>query len=86
MKECHKDIIYNVVIALLVSIVGVLSAFQYVYGHMLVKANGSSMIYHTEQCSSYTATVIGNDENDRYFFTEQAALNAGYRKAKNCYH
>lgn len=86
MKACYRDIICNIAIALIVSVFGVLVAFHYVSGRILVKGNGGSMIYHTNECASYGSTVIGNDEGDRYFLTEASAQEAGYRKAKNCYH
>jgi hypothetical protein len=85
MKPC-EGAFRTVAIALLVSVIGVLLAFRFVSGNVLVKGNGSSMIYHTRQCASYAATIIGNDVGDRYFLSETAAHDAGYRKAKNCYH
>lgn len=49
-----------------------------------VKGNGSSMIYHLPGCSSYAATVIGNDPDDAWFASEDEAKANGFRKAKNC--
>jgi hypothetical protein len=85
MNRC-EGAFRTITIALLVSIIGILLAFRFVSGSVLVKGNGSSMIYHTRQCASYAATIIGNDAGDRYFLSEVAAKDAGYRKAKNCYH
>lgn len=49
-----------------------------------IKANGSSMIYHLPTCSSYNATVIGNDPKDALFYDESQAVAAGFTKAENC--
>lgn len=49
-----------------------------------VKGNGDSMIYHVPGCASYSAVSMTNHPDDQYFFTEQQALLAGYRKANNC--
>ena len=50
-----------------------------------VKGNGDSMIYHVPGCNSYHAVSMSNHPADRYFFTEDQARMAGYRKANNCY-
>lgn len=50
-----------------------------------VKGNGDSGLYHLSGCPSYTVTKIGNHHRDQYFWSEEAARNAGFRKASNCY-
>lgn len=46
-----------------------------------IRGNRNSKIYHTENCSSYNSMKASNIVN---FSSEADALNAGYRKAKNC--
>lgn len=48
-----------------------------------VSTNGDK-IYHMPGCGSYEKTVINETAGERWFCSEQDALNAGWRKAKNC--
>lgn len=41
-------------------------------------------IYHTEGCGSYEKTQIDEARGERWFCTEEEAVAAGWRKAKNC--
>lgn len=41
-------------------------------------------IYHIPGCGSYNQTVINENDGERWFCTEQEAVSAGWRKAKNC--
>jgi len=41
-------------------------------------------IFHVPGCQSYEKTVINQDADERWFCSEQEALNAGWRKALNC--
>lgn len=41
-------------------------------------------IYHMIGCGSYNQTVIDISAGERWFCTEQEALNAGWRRALNC--
>lgn len=52
----------------------------------VIKGNISTSgnIYHLPGCGSYEKTVINTDQGERMFCTEEEALNAGWRKAKNC--
>ena len=52
-----------------------------------IKGNISSSgekIYHMVGCGSYNKTVIDESKGEKYFCSEQEALNAGWRKALNC--
>jgi len=51
-----------------------------------IKGNISSggKIYHLPSCGSYDKTVIDETVGERWFCTEEAAVQAGWRKAKNC--
>ncbi|OGG10644.1 hypothetical protein A2699_00255 [Candidatus Gottesmanbacteria bacterium RIFCSPHIGHO2_01_FULL_43_15] len=51
-----------------------------------IKGNISSggKIYHLPGCGSYDKTVIDETAGERWFCTEEEAINAGWRKAKNC--
>ncbi len=52
-----------------------------------IKGNISSAkekIYHVIGCASYTKTVIDESKGEKWFCTEQEALDAGWRKALNC--
>lgn len=52
-----------------------------------IKGNISSSgekIYHVEGCSSYNVTKIDEARGEKYFCTENEAVEAGWRKAKNC--
>ncbi len=56
-------------------------------GVCLIKGNISSSkekIYHVEGCGSYNKTVIDTDAGEKWFCTEDEAVKAGWRKAKNC--
>lgn len=41
-------------------------------------------IYHVVGCGSYNLTQIDESKGERWFCTEQEALDAGWRKALNC--
>jgi micrococcal nuclease len=41
-------------------------------------------IYHVIGCGSYNTTQIDESKGERWFCTEQDALDAGWRKAQNC--
>lgn len=51
-----------------------------------IKGNISSggKIYHLPGCASYDKTVINEGQGEKWFCSEQEALNAGWRKALNC--
>lgn len=52
-----------------------------------IKGNISSSgekIYHLPGCGSYTKTSIDELKGERWFCTEEEAVKAGWRKAKNC--
>lgn len=52
-----------------------------------IKGNISSTgekIYHVEGCGSYSKTQIDEARGERWFTTEEEAVSAGWRKAKNC--
>ena len=52
-----------------------------------IKGNISSTgdkIYHLSGCGSYEKTSIDADRGERWFCTEDEAVKAGWRKAKNC--
>lgn len=52
-----------------------------------IKGNISSSgekIYHLEGCASYNVTKIDEARGERWFCTEEEAITAGWRKAKNC--
>lgn len=54
----------------------------------VIKGNISSSgekIYHLPGCQSYSKTVISEEAGERWFCSENEALGAGWRKAKNCY-
>ena len=52
----------------------------------VIKGNISSggKIYHLPGCGSYSQTVINEAQGEKWFCTEEEALSAGWRKAKNC--
>jgi len=53
----------------------------------VVKGNISSSgerIYHVPGCASYSRTKISPSKGERWFCSEQEAVNAGWRKAQNC--
>lgn len=41
-------------------------------------------IYHVPGCGSYEKTTINESSGERWFCSEQEAIDAGWRKAKNC--
>ncbi len=41
-------------------------------------------IYHVQGCRSYNATIIDESEGEKWFCSEQDAIQAGWRKALNC--
>lgn len=52
-----------------------------------IKGNISSndeKIYHLEFCGSYSRTIIDESKGERWFCSEEEAINAGWRKALNC--
>jgi len=52
-----------------------------------IKGNISSSgekIYHLEGCASYNVTKIDEARGEHWFCTEEEAITAGWRKAKNC--
>lgn len=56
-------------------------------GLCVIKGNissGGEKIYHVPGCGSYDKTVIDEGVGERWFCTEEDALKAGWRKAKNC--
>lgn len=57
-------------------------------GNCLIKGNISATtkekIYHLPGCGSYDKTVIDESQGERWFCTEEEAVAAGWRKAKNC--
>lgn len=53
----------------------------------VIKGNISSSgekIYHLPGCGSYAKTSIDEARGERWFCTEEEAVGAGWRKAKNC--
>jgi micrococcal nuclease len=52
----------------------------------VIKGNISSSgkIYHLPGCGSYDKTTVSESQGERWFCSEQDAINAGWRKAKNC--
>lgn len=56
-------------------------------GGCLIKGNIGSTgekIYHLPGCESYEKTSIDPERGERWFCTEEEAIEAGWRKAKNC--
>lgn len=56
-------------------------------GSCTIKGNISSTkekIYHMIGCGSYEKTTIDESKGEKWFCTEQEALDAGWRKALNC--
>lgn len=56
-------------------------------GSCVIKGNINSSgekIYHLPGCGSYDSTVITESRGERWFCTEEEAIAAGWRKAKNC--
>lgn len=52
-----------------------------------IKGNISSSkekIFHVVGCGSYNKTVIDESKGEKWFCSEQEAINAGWRKALNC--
>lgn len=41
-------------------------------------------IYHVLGCGSYEKTIINEEKGERWFCSEEEAISAGWRKAKNC--
>ncbi len=52
----------------------------------LIKGNvsGGGKIYHLPRCGSYAKTSIDTAAGERWFCSEEEAVAAGWRKAKNC--
>ena len=56
-------------------------------GACLIKGNigaTGEKIYHLPACSYYKQTVINESQGEKYFCSEDEAMTAGWRKAKNC--
>ncbi len=56
-------------------------------GTCTIKGNinaNQEKIYHLIGCGSYEKTAIDESAGEKLFCTEQDAINAGWRKAKNC--
>lgn len=56
-------------------------------GSCEIKGNISSKqekIYHVQGCGSYNQTKIDEAAGERWFCSEQEAVDAGWRKAENC--
>lgn len=56
-------------------------------GQCLIKGNISSSgekIYHLPSCPNYAETIINEAKGERWFCSEKKAIEAGWRKAKNC--
>ena len=56
-------------------------------GSCTIKGNISSdgeKIYHLPGCQSYNKTKIDTSAGERWFCSEEEAVQAGWRKAKNC--
>ncbi len=57
-------------------------------GNCKIKGNISyttgEKIFHTSNCPDYSTTKINAAKGEKYFCSEAEALNAGWRKAKNC--
>lgn len=56
-------------------------------GECSIKGNISvegEKIYHISSCDYYTKTVISESAGEKWFCTEQEAIDAGWRKALNC--
>lgn len=50
-----------------------------------IKGNISGdKIYHLPDCASYDKTTIDESKGERWFCSEKEAVDAGWRKAKNC--
>lgn len=56
-------------------------------GTCIIKGNINAKkekIYHAPGCGSYNKTVIDESSGEKWFCSEQDALDAGWRKALNC--
>lgn len=66
----------------------VLGGFYYAYTNSKkcnIKGNISGdKIYHLPGCASYDKTTIDESKGERWFCSEKEAIDAGWRKAKNC--
>ncbi|HNV97441.1 MAG TPA: hypothetical protein PKL13_04020 [bacterium] len=49
-----------------------------------ISYNTGEKIYHFPGCDYYSSTVIDEKYGEKWFCTEQEAINAGWRKAYNC--
>jgi|SRR3989344_8508838 len=49
-----------------------------------ISFNSKQKIYHLPNCPYYSSTKIDERYGERWFCTEQEALDAGWRKALNC--
>ena len=88
-----KVIIFSLVLILAISITGCIKPNN-PNGqgngdeNCVIKGNISSSgekIYHLPGCLSYDKTIINESAGERWFCSEDEAVNAGWRKAKNCY-
>ncbi len=54
----------------------------------LIKGNISYLseekIYHLPDCNSYQDTIVNESKGERWFCSEEEAINAGWRIAENC--
>lgn len=52
----------------------------------VIKGNISAKekIYHLPGCASYSQTIINENAGEKWFCSEEEAVKAGFRKAKNC--
>lgn len=52
----------------------------------IIKGNISTKekIYHLPGCASYKRTIINENVGEKWFCSEEEAVKAGFRKAKNC--
>lgn len=47
-------------------------------------SNSGDKIYHLPSCASYNKTSIDESKGEKWFCSEKKAIDAGWRKAKNC--
>ena len=81
-----KNIIYLIIIVVIIG-AGIWAISKINNKPCLIKGNINSSkerIYHTSNCMSYEKTQIDESKGERWFCSEQEAINAGWRKATNC--
>lgn len=64
------------------SLLGVIIGFLVSFLLRPIKGNYPVMIYHLPVCRSYQYVKMTSE--DTYFMTEKDAIEAGFKKAKNC--